>query len=161
MAAVDARRLLGAWELTRWSVETPGGEVREPFGPAARGLMVFSRDGWVVITLVASDRPDLARGPVRRASLAARAAAFESIINYCCRWRLVDDSVELQVVLAQNPAMEGTVQLRRVSLRGQILTTESIELRPDGPRRHRLRWRPAGSGRPRRPVARRGRASST
>jgi hypothetical protein len=85
----------------------------------------------------------LSRRNPAAAPLHERAAAFDTFVNYCCRWRVVADTVELHVLLAQNPAMVGTVQIRRLQLRGRTLTTLSIENLPEGRRVHRLVWRPA------------------
>jgi hypothetical protein len=143
---IDRRRLIGAWDLVRWFVTDPDGCVTEPLGPDVRGLLVFTGDGWALITIAAAQRPRLPRHDPRAAPVEQRAAAFDSFINYCCRWRVVADSVELHVLLSQNPAMEGTVQVRRLQLRGRSLTTSTEEARAGGVRVHRLQWRSAIAG---------------
>ena len=86
---------------------------------------------------------DLRRNP-REASVAERAAAFDSFFAYTCRWRVVGDSVEHAVALSHNPALVGTVQVRRIQMRGRQLTLSAIEPVANGQRVHRLQWRPAG-----------------
>ncbi|HEX7374969.1 MAG TPA: lipocalin-like domain-containing protein [Steroidobacteraceae bacterium] len=140
---LDPSRLPGAWELQRWYVTLADGTEMEPLGPGATGLLLFTADGWATITASAADRPRLSRRNPGAASLEERAAAFDTFVNYCCRWRVVADTVELRVLLAQNPAMVGTVQVRRLQMRGRTLTTLSVETVPNGQRVHRLVWRPA------------------
>ena len=141
--AIDSRRLLGTWELRRWYVTEVDGTEVEPLGPGAVGLLIFTADGWASITAAAADRPPLSRRRLQAAPAEERAAAFDTFVSYCCRWRVVADTVELQVLLSQNPAMVGTVQVRRLQLRGHTLTTLTVENLPAGQRVHRLDWRPA------------------
>ncbi len=153
MIPLDRRRLVGGWELARWTVTMPDGSVRDALGEGARGLLILTRDGWATITIAAAGRPPLSPARPNPATVAERAAAFDTFVNYCCRWRLVGRTVELDVRLSQNPAMEGALLVRGVSLRGRTLIFTSEEAHVGGPRLHRLQWRPAQAGpRTRRPV---------
>jgi hypothetical protein len=143
MRPFDRRRLIGTWELKRWFVTDPDGAVTEPLGPGAEGLLVFTSDGWMTTTMTAAGRPKLSRRNLRAAPVEERAAAFDTVVSYCCRWRVVGRTVELQVVLSQNPAMVGTLQVRQLQMRGSTLTVFTEEAAPAGKRVHRLQWRPA------------------
>ncbi len=143
MTPFDRRRLIGTWELTRWFVTDPDGAVTEPLGPGAVGLLVFTADGWMTTTMTAPGRPLLSRRNLRAAPVEERAAAFDTVVSYCCRWRVVGRAVELQVVLSHNPAMVGTLQVRKLQMRGSVLTVSTEESVPAGKRIHRLQWRPA------------------
>jgi hypothetical protein len=77
------------------------------------------------------------------------AAAFNTFVAYSCRWR---------VVLSHDPGRVGSVQVRKVQMRGRRLTLSAEERVPAGLRVHRLLWRPAGvdpagAGLPGRPSA--------
>lgn len=143
MRAFDGRRLVGTWQLERWSVSRADGSVTEPMGPGARGVLVFTPDGWATITIAAARRPRRTARGRRPATVSRRAASHDGIVAYCCRWRVVGRAVELQVLLSQNPAMEGTLQVRRLRLRGRVLEFFSDEAVAGGTRKHCLRWRPA------------------
>jgi hypothetical protein len=90
----------------------------------------------------------LSRGNPRAAPESERAAAFDTFFGYCCRWRIVGQAVEHHVTLSHNPALVGTVQTRRIQLRGRTLTLSAHEAVPGGVRVHRLQWRPAGAAFP-------------
>ena len=62
-----------------------------------------------------------------------------------CRWRIVGHTVEHHVTISHNPALVGTVQVRKVQMRGHTLTLSAEEPVPGGLRVHRLRWRPAST----------------
>lgn len=145
MKPFDRRRLIGAWELKRWFVTDPDGAVTEPLGPGAEGLLVFTADGWMTTTMTAAGRPSLSRRNLQAAPVNERAAAFDTVVSYCCRWRVVGRAVELQVVLSHNPAMVGTLQVRQLQMHGSTLTVFTEESVPAGKRVHRLQWRPARS----------------
>ena len=51
--------------------------------------------------------------------------------------------MEHHVTISHNPALVGTVQVRKVQMRGHTLTLSADEPVPGGLRVHRLRWRPA------------------
>ena len=143
MTTIDRRKLIGAWTLARWFITSEDGTVEEPLGPDADGLLVFTADGWMTSTMMAAGRPRLSRGNTRAAPVEERASAFDTFVSYCCRWRLVGRTVELQVLLSQNPAMVGTLQVRRLQLRGRTLTVSTEESLTGQKRVHRLQWRPA------------------
>lgn len=143
MQAIDPRSLVGAWQLERWSMSRSDGSVTEPLGRGARGLLVFTSDGWATITIAAADRPRPARRGGRPRSAARRGAPFDDFVAYCCRWRVAGRSVELDVLLSQNAAMEGSVQVRRVRMRGRVLEFLSTVAAGGATHEHRLRWRPA------------------
>jgi hypothetical protein len=95
-------------------------------------------------SMMAAGRTRLSRGNPREAPVEERAAAFDSFFAYSCRWRVVDRSVEHTVTLSHNPALVGTVQTRRIQMRGRQLTLSAHEAVQGGERVHRLQWRPTG-----------------
>ena len=144
MTKFDRKRLVGAWQLQRWYITYEDGSVTEPLGPGATGLLVYTADGWMSAAMNAADRPRLSRGNPRAAPESERAAAFDTHFGYCCRWRVVGQSVEHHVTLSHNPGLVGTVQTRRIQMRGRTLTLSALEPVAGGMRVHRLQWRPAG-----------------
>ena len=143
MTGFDPHRLVGAWQLARWYITYEDGTVTEPLGPDAEGLLVYTQDGWMSAAIMAAGRARLSRGNPRAAPLKERAAAFDSYFSYCCRWRVVGQSVEHRVTISHNPALVGTVQVRKIQMQGRNLTLSADEPAPGGIRVHRLQWRPA------------------
>ena len=143
MKPFDRKRLVGAWELARWYITYEDGSVTEPLGPGAIGLLVYTADGWMSAAMMAAGRPRLSRGNPRAAPESERAAAFDTFFGYCCRWCIAGQAVEHHVTISHNPALVGTVQVRKVQMRGRTLTLSAEEPVPGGLRVHRLQWRPA------------------
>jgi Lipocalin-like domain len=149
MPSFERKRLIGAWQLRRWFITYEDGAVTEPLGPGATGLLVYTGDGWMSAAMMAAGRPRLSRSNPRAAPESERAAAFDTYFGYCCRWRIVGQSVEHRVTLSHNPALVGTLQTRKIQMRGRTLTLSAQEQVPGGVRVHRLQWRPASEGVPR------------
>lgn len=143
MTPFDPQRLVGAWQLARWYTTYEDGKVTEPLGSGAEGLLVYTADGWMSAAIMAAGRPRLSRGNPRAAPIAERAAAFDTYFSYCCRWRVVGRTVEHRVTLSHNPALVGTVQVRKIQMSGRQLTLSAEEPAPGGLRVHRLQWRRA------------------
>lgn len=138
MAKVVARDLVGTWRLMGWEAVRPDGGVSYPLGPGVEGLVIYGADGWMSAAMMSRGRSPLSSGRARAAPDAERAAAFDGFLAYSCRWRLVDGIIEHEVVVALNPAMVGTRQLRRASFEGRRLVVSTEDRVADGIRSHRL-----------------------
>ena len=103
--ALDPFDLLGTWRLERWEVERADGSVGRPLGPRPEGISIYGEDGWMSCTMTAGNRAPLSGANARHAPEAERAAAFSSLLAYCCRWRVEGDEVLHRV---EAPAKAGT-----------------------------------------------------
>jgi len=147
MAALDPDRLVGTWQLEHWQTAYEDGTTTEPFGPGAEGLLLYAADGWMSACIMAADRAPLSRGNPREAPAAQRAAAFDGYFSYAGRWRILERRVQHEVIVALNPGLVGTLQLRDAQLTEGGLTLSAEESARGGTRLHQLAWRRA-AGRP-------------
>ncbi len=138
---LTTRDLVGTWKLVAWEAVRPDGRISHPLGPVPQGLVIYGADGWMSAAMSAGGRKPLSVGRARAAPDAERARAFDSFLAYSCRWRLIDDAVLHEVVVALNPAMVGSRQLRRVALSGRTMVVSTEDRVADGVRSHRLRLR--------------------
>jgi hypothetical protein len=138
VAKVVARDLVGTWRLLGWEAIRPDGAVSHPLGPEVEGLVIYGADGWMSAAMMSRGRAPLSAGRARAAPDAERAAAFDGFVAYSCRWRLVDGIIEHEAVVALNPSMVGTRQLRRASFEGRRLVVSTEDVVAGGVRRHRL-----------------------
>ena len=132
MKEFDRERLVGSWQLQRWSITYEDGTVTEPLGPGAIGLLVYTPDGWMSAAMMAAGRPRLSRSNPRTASEHERAVAFDTFFGYCCRWRIAGQAVEHHVTISHNPARVGTGRTRKIEMRGRTLTVSADEVDPEG-----------------------------
>jgi hypothetical protein len=90
--------------------------------------------------VMAGARPLLSKANPRAASVPERARAFDSYFGYAGRWHLEDGQVAHEVTVALNPALVGSVQWRKATVRERTLTLSVEEPVADGLRVHSLVW---------------------
>ena len=139
-------RLVGAWSLAKWRIEYGDGRVTHPFGADARGRLLYQAGGRMCATVSAATRPGLGHANARHASVARKAAAFDTYFHYAGTWRLEGDVVVHAVEFALNPDMIGTEQRRSATFDGPDRLTLSADERQDKKRmrRHVLTWERCG-----------------
>lgn len=76
-ATTIRERIVGTWELVEYSMTSADGDVHYPLGPDARGLIMYTPDGFMSAQLMASGRPqfhsrDVHGGEPDELSVAAR-----------------------------------------------------------------------------------------
>ena len=136
----QATDLIGRWEYLRWEIVYPDGSATHPFGDAASGTLLYTADGGMSANVMAGARPLLSKANPRAASVPERARAFDGYFGYAGRWYLEDGEVVHEVTVALNPALVGSVQWRKATLRGRTLTLSVEEPVADGLRVHSLVW---------------------
>ena len=55
----DRSELVGAWHLRSWDFVFDDGSVGNIMGAAAVGVLVYTADGTVIVTISAADRPPI------------------------------------------------------------------------------------------------------
>ncbi|MFZ9477723.1 MAG: lipocalin-like domain-containing protein [Steroidobacteraceae bacterium] len=132
--------LVGRWDYLRWEIVYPDGVITHPFGDDASGTLLYTADGGMSANIMAGARPLLSKANPRAASVAERARAFDGYFGYAGRWRFEGEGVAHEVTVAANPALVGSLQWRKATLRGRNLTLSVEEPVTDGLRVHRLVW---------------------
>ena len=134
---IEAKDLLGAWELASWSLVYADGRPPEyPMGEDARGLIIYTPDGHVSATLMKSARPAAAR-----ASPAAAAEAYAQSFAYAGRYTVRDNTAYHAIEIATNPALIGITSTRHIALAGDMLTLSGPDFAAGSPRSQRIVWR--------------------
>ncbi|MEV8637701.1 lipocalin-like domain-containing protein [Streptosporangium sp. NPDC051023] len=131
--------LVGAWRLVEWRITCTGGQASHPFGRDATGLLCYTPDGHMSITVARADRRPLPGASPRQAPVEARAEAFASFFCYSGRYEVRDGCVAHDIEVALDPALAGTTQVREVNIDGDRLVLAV----PRGGRWHALIWRRA------------------
>ncbi len=140
---VEAKDLLGAWELASWSlVYTDGRPPEYPMGEDARGIIMYTADGHVSATLMQKDRPAVAPGTPAEA-----AAAYAQSFAYAGRYEVRDNTAYHSIEIATNPALIGITSTRHIELAGDTLTLSGPDFAGGSPRTQRIVWQRAGDRR--------------
>ncbi|GBR06431.1 hypothetical protein AOE01nite_12720 [Acetobacter oeni] len=106
------QRLVGTWELVSYRVEEKeSGDFINAMGPAPRGRVVFTPDGWVAFNLEGSHRHP-AKCDEDRIRL------MKTLVAYIGRYRVEGDQWITRVETAWAPEWVGTEQRRTVEVDG-------------------------------------------
>jgi hypothetical protein len=104
---------------------TDDGSIDYPLGPDAVGLLIYTDDGHMSVSIARSRRPHFAAGDLLGGTGDEKARAVGSYVSYCGRYERRDESVVHQVEMSLFPNWTGRDQERRVKLDGNRLTLEA------------------------------------
>ncbi|QQM43706.1 lipocalin-like domain-containing protein [Streptomyces liliifuscus] len=122
--------VVGVWRLASYTeVGEDGGTVAGPLGEAPAGLLIYTADGHVAVSMMKT----------------GEAPALETYMGYSGQWRLAGDRMTHRVQVSAHPRMAGTEQIRRVTLDGETLSLRGTAVTPVGGRAPErvLTWRRA------------------
>ena len=134
--------LIGVWDLESWRItfsdERPD---TYPYGPDARGQLIYDSSGRMAVTVSLPDRPPMSDQNIRRAPIEEKGAAFDSFFHYAGTWQLGDDEVYHDVVQSLNPNFVGTRQVRALEFEpGRFTLVETSTTRSGVTMRNQLTW---------------------
>jgi hypothetical protein len=154
MTTADELRtnLIGAWTLESYvSTNVDGSDVSYPLGPDARGIIMYTADGYMSAQLMRSDRIPFDRDDPHLAHDDELAEAAAGYLTYAGPFSVVDDGlIAHHVEVSLLPNWIGGIQYRTARLEDSCLELGPPEpILLDGERRRaKLVWRrsePAGS----------------
>jgi hypothetical protein len=86
--------LVGAWTLESYqSSELDGSDVRYPLGADARGIIMYTPDGYMSAQIMRADRAPFVRGDLAVADGDELAAAAKGYLAYTGPYTVLDNSV--------------------------------------------------------------------
>jgi Lipocalin-like domain len=122
---VEANPLVGAWRLVSCETRSRDGAIDHPLGRDAVGLLIYTADGHMAVSIARSNRRPFADGDLLGGTGAEKASAVDSYISYCGRYERREGSVVHQVGMSLFPNWTGRDQERLVELEGDRLTLEA------------------------------------
>jgi hypothetical protein len=148
VTAADELRnnLVGAWTLESYeSTSVDGSNTIYPLGEDARGIIMYTPDGYMSAQIMRSERTSFDRNDPHQAHDDELAAAAASYFNYAGPYTVAGDVIAHHVELSLVPNWVGGIQYRTAHL-----TDACLELSPAEPllmrgelRNAKLVWRRA------------------
>nr|BBX78268.1 hypothetical protein MFLOJ_20550 [Mycobacterium florentinum] len=137
--------LIGAWELQSYeSSALDGSDVSYPLGADARGVIMYTPDGYMSAQLMRAGRTPFDRDDPHHAHDNELAAAAGGYMSYAGPFSVVDDGlIAHHVEVSLLPNWIGGIQYRKARLRDSLLELgppEPIVLN-GVPRNAKLVWR--------------------
>jgi hypothetical protein len=117
--------LLGAWRLVSCDTRADDGVIDYPLGRDAVGLLIYTHDGHMSVSIARAMRQPFAAGDLLGGTGDEKASALDSYISYCGRYERRGESVVHHVEMSLFPNWTGRDQERRVELDGERLTLEA------------------------------------
>ncbi|MEV5651110.1 lipocalin-like domain-containing protein [Nocardia sp. NPDC052254] len=126
-----AERVLGAWELVSYTTVSETGQIAYPLGERARGLIVYTADGFMSAQIMRPDRPHYASRRVHGGAPDERARAAAGYLAYSGRYEVDEagNAIRHDVAVSLYPNWVGDRQLRHVEFTATTMTLSSDPLR--------------------------------
>ncbi|GAA1549153.1 lipocalin-like domain-containing protein [Nocardioides humi] len=121
--------LVGAWTLIDYTTtDLAGGRVRHPLGAGARGVLVYTADGYMSVQIAADDRSHYATDELHGGTGAERASAAAGYLAYAGRFEVSPEGIVTHLIdISLFPNWSKRQIRRRATLRGDLLTLGIVE----------------------------------
>ncbi len=137
-----ASQIVGTWKLVSTEETMTDGTTRPfpSFGPHAKGLLIYQRDGYMSAQLMNPDRPGFA--DAAHATQKEKAAAADGAFAYCGKYEI--DIQHSQIVhlpeIATDPRYVGSRQIRPYRLEDGRLIFSDLEKNDPSVERWKIVW---------------------
>lgn len=139
-AAIQESDILGRWWVRSWTQDYDDGRVTHPMGESLTGFVQYDA-GRMVCMIASNGRSNFVTGGQWNASVAEKAAAYDSMLSYAGSYSLLGDEIHHHVDLCLFPNWVGGVQKRRARLEDSRLYLEArLEAGTPEARTARLVW---------------------
>jgi hypothetical protein len=129
----DVDLIRGSWRLVSFEARRSSGEIAEPFGPDADGVLTYSPDGRVSVAVWAAGRRRFTLEDPAKGTAEENAAALSTIVQYVGTYEVdpAGSAVVHHVEQSVFPNWNGVDQVRYYSLSADSLelTTPPIEFK--------------------------------
>jgi hypothetical protein len=140
-----AADLVDNWRLLSYIFTPDDGAPFTPYGENPAGLITYTADGYMQVSIAASDRAAYGADDVQSGTVEQQAAA-RSYLTYAGRYEMRGDRVLYIVQISLMPGWSGVTLERIASLDGgQLLLTTPPITRRGRTGISRLRWERAGA----------------
>ena len=117
--------IVGTWRLVSFEVRINDVPVAHPLGKDAIGYGLFTEDGYMMASLMTSNRPSFSSGDVMGGTTEEKASATETYISYSGRYEVHDNQFTTHVEMSLFPNWVGNEQERFFEVKGDLLTAYS------------------------------------
>jgi len=147
---VAKKPLVGTWRLVSLEIKSADGQVQYPYGQDPVGYLMYDKDGYMSVSVMAANRPKCNTEHIVLASTEEKAMAADTYESYCGRYEMQGNRVihHVQVSLFQD--WVGGRQERTIELSGNTLSFSSPATLFGSPYTAIVLWKrvlaPAGKG---------------
>ncbi|WP_067680590.1 lipocalin-like domain-containing protein [Nocardia miyunensis] len=123
-------RIVGSWQLVEYSTTSETGEISHPLGPDARGLIIYSADGFMSAQIMRPGRTRYRSPNVHSGDVAERGEAAGGYLAYSGPYHVDEENSAVwhEMAVSLYPNWIGNDQKRNVHFDGDLLTLSSDPL---------------------------------
>ncbi len=129
---MSADQFVGAWRLLSLEARTSTGDVSYPFGKDVAGYLLYSREGYMSVSIMQARRTNFASPDALQAPAEEKVAAFDSYSSYSGRYEVRGQKVIHHVEISSFPNWTGKEQERYFAFFGDRLTLTAPPMRIGG-----------------------------
>jgi len=134
--------VVGWWELESWSQAFDDGRLLNPFGEQPLGRLIYSSDGDFSVMICKADIPQFSTGFQWTAEDEEKARAYDGVLAYFGKYEFDGSEMQHQVEASLYPNWIGLTQVRKASIKGNVLTLSArLEKDTDQARTVSLVWK--------------------
>lgn len=139
--------VVGSWDLLHWRRTGSGGQVIYPLGEDAKGLLVYTRNGHVIVQMAATDRARIEASDPVGGSVEERATAYSGFLGYFGTYEVRQGEIVHQITSCSYPNWSSTVAARPYEVDEQQLILRTPPNTSDGVTWvNEMAWRRAAVG---------------
>jgi hypothetical protein len=133
--------LVGTWKLVAWRRLVGDETVIYPLGEDAQGILIYTPDGGMAVTLTAASRPSMPDNDPLGGEVEKRAEAYSTCLAYVGTYELRGEEVVHRIDLSLYPNWAGAEQARPFTYTGDelVLRTPPVD-GPKGTVVNELQW---------------------
>ena len=115
-------QLVGTWQLVSCELRGADNQVTYPYGKDAAGYLMYTRDGYMSVSIMTANRPKFATKELVGGNIEEKAAAAETYLSYCGTYEIQVDRVIHHVEVSLFPNWISVGQERILELSGDRLS---------------------------------------
>jgi len=112
---------LGTWRLVSFEVRSAGDKVYYPWGENPAGYIMYNADGYMSVSMMASDRPAFEASDLPKGTEQEKVAAADKYISYAGKYEVRGSKVIHHVDVSLFPNWVGGNQERNFKFEGNRL----------------------------------------
>jgi hypothetical protein len=142
---VKKENIVGTYKLLSWENRRASGETSYPLGSDAQGFLHYSKDGYMFVHIMASNRRVYSGGDLFGGESSEIVAGANSHISYCGKYRIENGEVIHTVDISSFPNWVSTEQRRHFEFKkgNLLLSVQGLKLGNEGVGAY-LTWQPLG-----------------
>lgn len=119
-------QIIGSWELKSFEViNLTVNKSLFPYGKIPIGLLIFSGDGFMSVSIMSDNRNPFATESLQMATTEEKTNAIDTYLSYAGKWRSEKDKIYVEVITSLLPNWQNKEHYRIFNLNKKILSFQT------------------------------------